>query len=79
MAAKKTNLGGLFKKEKEAQKTASTTRDPYAGKVSVVFRMSQDGKKQLDFLAVETGRQKQDLLCEALNDFLLKHGKQPTA
>ena len=76
VAVKKGGLQGVFKAPKPAQREKPNAE---IGKTRVIFRMSEDGKKQIDFLAVELGRTKQNLLCEAVNDFLEKHGKQRTA
>lgn len=81
-AAKKNSLKGLgwSSPAPAAQVPASTGRsDEERGLVKVIFRMSRDGKKQLDFLAVELGMKKQEIFCEAVNDWLQKHGKQRTA
>ena len=75
-AVKKGGLKGLFPDEPPVQREKPRAE---IGKTRVIFRMSEDGKKQIDFLAVELGRTKQDLFCEAVNDFLQKHGKQRTA
>ena len=75
-AVKKGGLQGVFTAPKPAQHEKPNSE---IGKTRVIFRMSEDGKKQIDFLAVELGRTKQNLLCEAVNDFLEKHGKQRTA
>ena len=73
---KKGGLKGLWPDETPVQREKPRAE---IGKTRVIFRMSEDGKKQIDFLAVELGRTKQDLFCEAVNDFLQKHGKQRTA
>ena len=70
---KKAGLQGVFSTPTPAQREKPNAE---IGKTRVIFRISEDGKKQIDFLAVELGRTKQDLLCEAVNDFLQKHGKQ---
>ena len=75
-AVKKGGLQGVFSTPKPLQREKSNAE---IGKTKVIFRMSEDGKKQIDYLAVELGRTKQDLFCEAVNDFLQKHGKQRTA
>ena len=75
-AEKKGGLQGIFTPPQSVQREKPNAE---IGKTRVIFRMSEDGKKQIDFLAVELGRTKQDLLCEAVNDFLQKHGKQRTA
>ena len=76
-AAKKNSLKGLGWDKPTARTVVETDKEK--GLTRVIFRMSNDGKKQIDFLAVELGRTKQDLFCEAVNDFLQKHGKQRTA
>lgn len=76
-AAKKQSLKGLGWEKSNAAPPVKT--DSEKGLVKVIFRMSKDGKKQLDIMAAEDGRTKQELLCEAVNDFLQKHGRQRTA
>lgn len=80
-AAKKNSLKGLGWDKSTAAETPETTgrSDEERGLVKVIFRMSKDGKKQIDFLAVELGMKKQEILCEAVNDWLQKHGKHRTA
>lgn len=81
-AAKKT--GSLFTDEappgaRDVSTEEHEIKGPKRGKHmlggffdTVVFR-------QFGVLAAETGRSKQDLLNEALNDLFAKHGKPPIA
>lgn len=80
-AAKKNSLKGLgwSTPAPAATPTIIGRSDDERGLVKVIFRMSKDGKKQLDFLSVELGMKKQEIFCEAVNDWLQKHGKQRTA
>lgn len=79
-AAKKSSLKGLgWSTPAPAAPTVTGRSDDERGLVKVIFRMSKDGKKQLDFLSVELGMKKQEIFCEAVNDWLQKHGKQRTA
>jgi len=77
-AAKKSSLKGLGWNT-PAPVAATTRSDEERGLVQVLFRLSRDAKKQIDLLAVELGVKKQDILREAINDYLQKHGGQRTA
>ena len=79
--AKKKTIKNLWVDKTPNQNPAANgpRTDQERGLKQVIFRMSVDGKKQLDVLAATTGRQKQELLCEAWNDFLQKNGLPRTA
>ena len=77
-AKKKFTINEPLKETQPLQPRQSRS-DAERGLVQVVFRMSKDGKRQLDIMAGELQMKKQEMLCEAWNDFLLKHGKEPTA
>lgn len=47
------------------------------GRVQTQVYMHPDGKAELKKLAIELNRSMYDLVVEAANDFLQKHGKQP--
>ena len=51
-AVKKGGLQGVFTAQKPAQREKPNAE---IGKTRVIFRMSEDGKKQIDFLSVELG------------------------
>lgn len=80
-AAKKNSIKNLWPDQQTEQPTQprGPKSDQERGLKQVIFRMSVDGKRQLDIIAATTGRQKQELLCEAWNDFLQKNGYPRTA
>lgn len=50
-----------------------------SGLKGVLFRLNEPAKKQLDIMAAELDRRKQDLLCEAVNDLFQKYNKERIA
>ena len=54
----------------------STSR---SGKKTVITYIDPAGARELKILAADTERSQQDLLTEAINDLLVKHGKKPLA
>jgi hypothetical protein len=49
------------------------------GKKTTIAYIDPAGARELKMLALDTGRSQQDLLVEAINDLLIKHGKKPLA
>lgn len=76
-ALKKGNLLGVLESRKPAPAPVAETKD--LKRIKVIFTIPPTAKKQFDFMAVEHGRTKQALFCEALNDFFQKYGKPPIA
>jgi hypothetical protein len=64
----------LVPQAKESAKP--TSRD---GKKTTIAYIDPAGARELKILAVDTGRSQQDLLVEAINDLLVKHGRKPLA
>ena len=50
-----------------------------AGKKTAIVYIDPAGARELKLLALDTSRSQQDLLVEAINDLLIKHGKKPLA
>ncbi len=61
------------------QKTESYKATSREGKKTAIVYIDQAGARELKLLSVDTGRSQQDLLVEAINDLLIKHGKKPLA
>jgi hypothetical protein len=49
------------------------------GRKTTIAYIDPAGARELKILAVDTGRSQQDLLVEAINDLLVKHGRKPLA
>lgn len=62
--------------EVKAESIKPTSRE---GKKTTIAYIDPAGARELKLLAVDTGRSQQDLLVEAINDLLVKHGKRPLA
>lgn len=58
------------------ESSKSTSRE---GKKTTIAYIDPAGSRELKMLAVDTGRSQQDLLVEAINDLLIKHGRKPLA
>ncbi len=56
---------------------AETTRPGRANKCAIVGYFSRDMRKELQKLAIDQGITVQALLGEAVDDFMVKHGKHP--
>lgn len=86
MTTKKTNkLAEAFNKSTSQQETppepksGSSKATSREGKKTVITYIDPAGARELKILALDTGRSQQDLLTEAINDLLIKHGKKPLA
>jgi len=93
--AKRTPLSGLgarlAKKPTEAVETLSTQPDPAVGASAGVTARPPDGRKgilvrarpeawkSLKLVALDLEMTLQDVMTEAINDVLTKHGRPPTA
>ena len=74
---KKKGLQGIL-----AERNAPPTKPPTLreqGKTKIIFTVSEAAKYQLDLMAVETRRTKQDLLTAGLNLMFEQNGKKPIA
>ncbi len=89
MTTKKTNkLAAAFNKsnnqesiavpEKEPKKESSKVPSREGKKTAIVY-IDPAGARELKLLSLDTSRSQQDLLVEAINDLLIKHGKKPLA
>lgn len=63
--------------EGKAESIKSTTSR--GGKKTTIAYIDPAGARELKLLAIDAGRSQQDLLVEAINDLLVKHGKRPLA
>jgi hypothetical protein len=62
--------------EPKTESNKSTSRE---GKKTVIAYIDPAGAREMKMLGLDTGRSQQDLLVEAINDLLVKHGKKPLA
>lgn len=76
MSAKKASLQNVL-----TRTVASQPEEKLKGisKTKIIFVIPATAKKQVDFMAVEQGRTKQDLFKEALNDLFQKYSKDRIA
>jgi hypothetical protein len=87
MATKKPNkLAEAFSKTVTTETRPAPQQKPEGsqptsreGKKTTIAYIDPAGARELKLLAVDTGRSQQDLLVEAINDLLTKHGKKPLA
>lgn len=63
----------------EVIKTEGTKTGSREGKKTTIAYIDPAGARELKMLSVDTGRSQQDLLVEAINDLLIKHGKKALA
>ena len=78
----KLKTGPLFKAKTEeivAPRITADAKKPKRGKHLISMLAAEPAYRQFTTLAAELGLQRNDLLREALNDFFIKHGKQPIA
>jgi len=84
MATQKSNrLAAAFSKSVQEPATQSTTKVSKSisrvGKKTVIAYIDPAGAREFKLLAIDADRSQQDMLTEAINDFLVKHGKKPLA
>lgn len=72
------DFGKLFQDSPKAPPKENSIEMKTALK-QIVFKANESAKKQIDMMAVESGKTRQALFVEALNDFFMKHGKPPIA
>ena len=78
--AKQNNLAAALRSEGKTKKPTIVKPEPNRATVQLNFRIDPAAKKQLEFLRLETGAKSlQELLTEAINDLLEKHGKDRIA
>lgn len=78
--AKQNNLAAALRSEGKTKKPTIVKPEPNGATVQLNFRIDPAAKKQLEFLRLETGAKSlQELLTEAINDLLEKHGKDRIA
>lgn len=70
--------GPIFRpgERRQGEPVAERRQGSKRGRLVAAF-LDEPAFKQLGILSVETGRTKQDLLIEAVNDLFLKYGKMP--
>lgn len=77
-ASKRKSVLGVFgDKKKKPQYDIKSPAE--SGLKGVLFRLNEPAKRQLDIMAAELDRRKQDLLCEAVNDLFQKYNKERIA
>jgi hypothetical protein len=75
---KSTNQEPITIPATEQKKETSKTPSREGKKTAIVY-IDPAGARELKLLSLDTSRSQQDLLVEAINDLLIKHGKKPLA
>ena len=75
---KSTNQEPIITPDKAPNKELAKAPSREGKKTAIVY-IDPAGARELKLLSLDTSRSQQDLLVEAINDLLIKHGKKPLA
>lgn len=80
------NLGGRLAKKPAAESAAAEPVEeaakekiPGDGRKGILVRAKPEAWRELKILAIDKGTTLQDVMTEAINDYLRKNGKPPVA